>query len=290
MKSKPISAYPQPAYPTSEQVLAEGCNRLLENLPPAWRRESDKLSLFCLLITVGLTGCGSEFRPCVMPAPVLKQANAADMPLEIPAPVGLVVAPVFEHGEGTGALGCIVVSPPAFMSEEEAMTVITAELRRYGIVLDRKHVKWENALRVESSSSDLEAEPETTSSKPLPAKPLVVTGVDSSKHVAVQYVWMRHDPGADPSERLSTVSVFDFKRSSQRLVEMLAPDAGQNAYVAVFYDPAVKRPERQASKQSAEDFQQQHGEERATAHHSGQTLLRAQVEDFVAWLRTQGAR
>ena len=34
------------------------------------------------------------------------------------------VTPIFEHGTGRGATGCIVVSSPVFLSEEEAMQVI----------------------------------------------------------------------------------------------------------------------------------------------------------------------
>ena len=47
----------------------------------------------------------------------------------------VIVAPVFEHGEGRGATGCIVVSPPVFMSEEEGMQILREELAKHGIQL-----------------------------------------------------------------------------------------------------------------------------------------------------------
>ena len=39
-----------------------------------------------------------------------------------------IVAPIFQHGEGRGATGCIVMSPPVFLSEEEALLVVREEL------------------------------------------------------------------------------------------------------------------------------------------------------------------
>ena len=47
----------------------------------------------------------------------------------------IVVAPIFEHGTGRGADGCVVVSPPVFLSEEEAVQVIREELAKQGIKL-----------------------------------------------------------------------------------------------------------------------------------------------------------
>ena len=51
------------------------------------------------------------------------------------------VAPVFIHGEGRGALGCVVVSPPVFLSEAEALEVLAhvglrQVLRQHDAVVD----------------------------------------------------------------------------------------------------------------------------------------------------------
>ena len=45
------------------------------------------------------------------------------------------VAPIFVHGEGRGASGCIVMNPPVFLSEEEALQILGEELARAGIKL-----------------------------------------------------------------------------------------------------------------------------------------------------------
>jgi len=46
-----------------------------------------------------------------------------------------LVAVVFPHGEGRGSFGCMMVTPPAFLSEEEARQVIREELESLGILL-----------------------------------------------------------------------------------------------------------------------------------------------------------
>ena len=47
----------------------------------------------------------------------------------------ITVAPIFKHGEGRGATGCIVVSPPVFLSEEEALQIVKEELAKHGVQL-----------------------------------------------------------------------------------------------------------------------------------------------------------
>ncbi|MCZ7584672.1 MAG: hypothetical protein M5R36_15785 [Deltaproteobacteria bacterium] len=44
-----------------------------------------------------------------------------------------IVAPVFEHGEGRGSIGCVMVNGPVFLSEEEALAVIKTALEKRGL-------------------------------------------------------------------------------------------------------------------------------------------------------------
>jgi hypothetical protein len=45
----------------------------------------------------------------------------------------ITVAPIFKHGEGRGATGCVVMTPPVFLSEEEGMQILREELAKHGI-------------------------------------------------------------------------------------------------------------------------------------------------------------
>ena len=42
----------------------------------------------------------------------------------------IAVAPIFEHGEGRLATGCIVITPPVFLSEEEGMQILREEFAK----------------------------------------------------------------------------------------------------------------------------------------------------------------
>ena len=46
-----------------------------------------------------------------------------------------VVAPIFAHGDGRAYMGCVAVSSPVFLSEEEALQIIKEELAKEGIEL-----------------------------------------------------------------------------------------------------------------------------------------------------------
>jgi hypothetical protein len=131
-----------------------------------------------------------------------------------------IVAPIFKHGEGRGAVGCVVVSPPVFLSEEEAMQIIGEELAKSGIRLKggealegvripqrfRKYDFGEHAKKDSEGGRKLPrltlvdgrltvpAPPlvETPQEKVVEArkhaKPLKLDGIDSEKRVAVEFV------------------------------------------------------------------------------------------------------
>jgi hypothetical protein len=50
------------------------------------------------------------------------------------------VAPIFEYGAGRAGDGCVVVNPPVFLSEQDAMQVIREELKKSGVVLGDEKV------------------------------------------------------------------------------------------------------------------------------------------------------
>ena len=42
-------------------------------------------------------------------------------------------APVFVHGDGVGASGCVMIAPPVYLSEEDALNIIFTELKKEGL-------------------------------------------------------------------------------------------------------------------------------------------------------------
>ena len=122
MKSKPVRKYAGPKYPTRTEVAARP-GLLQRHQPPAWRNLPEltgAVGLFLLADTARLAAADNP---------------AKDGKTKSPSQAVAVVAPIFQHGEGRGATGCIVMSPPVFLSEEEALQVIRQEMAAKGVQL-----------------------------------------------------------------------------------------------------------------------------------------------------------
>jgi hypothetical protein len=108
MKLSPLRKYRGPDYPTQE-ILAQH-PELLRVLPRRWQNNAVVLGTLAGLLAL------------------MEQSTA-----QAGDKSSLHVAPVFEHGKGQGALGCIVVSPPVFLTEAEARDVIEEEAKKAGV-------------------------------------------------------------------------------------------------------------------------------------------------------------
>ena len=111
-------------------------------------------------------------------------------------PMGEIsVAPIFERGEGRGATGCIVVSPPVFLSEEEGVQILREELAKHGIHLKaggtlkgvhiaarREKYEW-----VDKGNGEKEIK-ESIVELPDKVKPLRLDGLDPDRRIAVKFV------------------------------------------------------------------------------------------------------
>jgi hypothetical protein len=219
------------------------------------------------LAAAGISGCGNDAR-----------ASA-------------VVAPIFAHGEGRGATGCVVVSPPTFLSEEEALQVVREELAKAGIKLGQGMplpevtVEYEDpdARWMRSSDNWLGDPVETVS------KPASLTAVDRQQRVGVAIVT------TDDCDRFrggywSTVSSYDTKGLAGSVADALRTQAKQDLCVGVFYDPLEKWSFRDVEvaaphEDESEDIETIFEKVTQAATEKSQTQLRRQVQDFVAWLK-----
>jgi hypothetical protein len=110
-ETEPVRKYSQPKYPSRLEIAGRPI-LLHRHQPPAWRKWPEltgAAGLFLLAEAARLPAADSP-------------PNASQNPAQAKAVA--VVAPIFQHGEGRGATGCIVMSPPVFLSEEEALQVI----------------------------------------------------------------------------------------------------------------------------------------------------------------------
>ena len=144
MTIKPVRTYATPAYPTYQASKQDA--HLLERLPRRWGQTLAPLLGTGILIQIVSTGCnsndaqGKSVKITAVEPLGQKKKNVADAVRAIPA---TRVAPILEDAlanDGRGGFGCIAVSAPVFLSEDEAIELIRAELEKAGVKLQNKVV------------------------------------------------------------------------------------------------------------------------------------------------------
>jgi hypothetical protein len=285
MKSKPVRKYTQPKYPTRLEIAARPA-LLRRQQPPAWRKWPEltgAAGLFLLADAAQLPA--ADGLPKGNPAPA--QANAV-----------AIVAPIFEHGEGRGATGCIVMSPPVFLSEEDALQIIREEMGFRGVKLGT------NGLAV--AGVTLSNWP-LRSSVPKPQDTYRASAADPAKKVLIEFVseWKaRHwdfERGKEEGRfEISSVRDYDMPKTAAYVAKRVKQQATDKIYFGTFYDPIggsmnleeVRRQFEASGKSKTVkqgDYVRAVREQGARAAAESRRLLRLQVQDFLKWLQAQGA-
>jgi hypothetical protein len=252
-------------------------------VPREWLSRRELAGLLSAAVTLGATGC-SEKTGQAGPGATAPKALAA------------IVAPIFAHGDGRGAFGCVAVNPPTFLSEEEALQVIREELGQAGIELSqsnamvpgvavppRTEVYGQDWVTGKTSARTIE----DTSRAP---NPLVVDLKDPQRNIAIEFISQNDYFQMGGVNWQSTVQGYDFKDVAG-YVTGHARKASQGGYLGFFYEPLASTPlEEEANDASAgaSDWQKRWEQRHARGKAEGKRLLRMQVKDFVDWLKGQG--
>lgn len=284
----PLPNYKSPSYPTKEQIQLHP--ELLRTVPRRWARNPVVLTALSLVLSAGLTACGTasdSILPDSNTAPAasdalgasnsassgnstISAASAEDSTENSAGDAEPLDIPIFAHGTGRGSYGCESVAPPVFLSEEEAMQVIEEECAAQGIDLTGQKTI---SGTFPATSTLPEAISGSDSDKTYTGD-LSLDGYSEDLGIGVEFVSTDDilDWKADTG-MAATVEEFDLKGTAQRLA-----DCTDN--VAVFYDP------------TADDYREFTGsnEESYVESSKEQSLeeLRAQVRDFLQWLKAQG--
>ncbi|MHC4696713.1 MAG: hypothetical protein ACYTFA_08230 [Planctomycetota bacterium] len=269
-----------PAYPTKLEALADG--KLLENhLPPGWLSHGDLAGVLGTFLAANTVGCSPNTPPATgnTPATNTNPAKAA------------IVAPLFEHGDGRGATGCVVVAVPVFLSEEEALLIVLEELAGHGLDLSEKNVELSSVVirrTVYERQYDWVSERHGHVQREV-VEPFNVDLRDPEKGIAVEYV------ARDECRQLggqvfgaSSVSSYDLKSAARSVADQVS-STGRGAYFGAFYDPLVYA-DRSGYRYAAgaENRRARMRDARTQAAAESKRLLRQQVRDFVDWLKGQG--
>lgn len=246
MKTQPMKRYRTPYYPIRLDILSDP-GLLERHTPFAWKKTAVMASLTALLMGVneGIT-----------------KEKAA------------VVAPIFEHGDGQGAVGCMMVAPPVFLSEEEALQIIQEELQQAKVVLPireypipgveiqkkkrilnidsiKKNVKVENGNNNNKNSASKIirfATNNLTKDEILSTAPYSCDIASASQHIAVEFVSLEEyfDLGGAKTDYMSVQS-YELKETALKLSENVKKN-GKNLYFGAFYDPHADLPIKQIRK------------------------------------------
>jgi hypothetical protein len=168
----------------------------------------------------------------------------------------------------------VAIAPPVFLTEDEAWDVLDAELARVGVALRRGGATLPN---VRTPVFEM-CGGQTGMSQPAA---LQLDGSDPVHRVAVEFVSAEdHDQYWD-SQMMCSVQDYRFLEAAQAIARELGQP--QNLVVGVFYDPSTSVCYRGSCPP---DIHGQPTEEAARAKSISD--LRAQVQQFVRWLRTSG--
>jgi hypothetical protein len=270
MKVKSVKQTKQPNYPTFGYYV-ENPELLFRNVPENWIRNKYVATSLAAFILMG-TPKSKVFAnsPTIEIIDIIssdeKEQNVADKQDSIK------VAPIFVHGKGTGGIGCIVMSPPVFISEDEARKIIFEAMMKLGVSFDSKDcptIKFSAPAIASHCYDDKNVSDANVELK--------MDGYNSELNLVIQYVSsddfskFRSDDGC-----FSSVMGFDTKEAAEIIREKLIAEGKNNA--AVFYDPLAH-----IDLGRNNNWRKSEKEAKAEA----EKLLLKQVEDFIKWLRQE---
>jgi hypothetical protein len=282
MKTKALTSYQTPKYPTKKEVLQQpGLLRRCEN--ERWQKIFGAGISGVLLTGISLAGYDKLVQVSIAKSSsdtnAVQDVNSSQKAKSTKqAKARLLVAPLFEHGQGRGSTGCVAISPPMFLSEEEALVIIKEELAKNGVILNKERV----------TIKDINITPGKyegfgSFSSKLKDEPLVMDLNDPNKAISVEFISSEdyHRFGGERSS--STVQSYDFIKVANELRRQLNSDAKDGIY-GVFYEPGAAYDIWEDTNTPPEKRWEKIKEQ---AYKSARESLREQVQDFAKWLKSE---
>jgi hypothetical protein len=325
MKVSPVKSYKTPSYPTRSQARKDP-GLLKADLPHRWlngKLVTGAIAAYLLCSLKGDTSAGLKAKPGIT-LDAERKNDTSQKENRVPSePV--YVAPIFPHGDGVGAFGCIITNPPAYLSEEDARYIIEEELMKEGIVFDRKNVKIDEIIFSPQTDDDPFNTDDSEQGEKKPARPrygwmseekpdtLALDGYSSGLNLAYEFVSGDEYNKMCRDDSHSTVHVYSTVEASEVLRDRLKSIGKMNA--VVFYDPLYSpakevwegvyrsaekadpydlRPLEKEIKQKDEAYDK--GARKEEEHfisfydkpnNGSKELLRKQVRDFIVWLKKE---
>ena len=262
---------------------------LLVAVPTRWKRNAAACAALTATVAL-LAACkpdaesvvAAETTTAIVTPEITQSPTPSLTPAPTPSPTPKILreVPVFEHGAGRGSFGCMVVNPPIFLSEGEALDVI-------------REVAAENGLRFGSTAilddidipviGDIASQSREAVEYKTKNGTLLLDGFDEEKCIAFEYVSADDIDQWRDNKIQSSVSSFLTHDVSMTLAKHME-QADKGMTVGVFYDPVIHSSQVRRSKDSGDDYTTF----RQEAMRLAKDELKKQVLDFIAWLKAEG--
>jgi len=273
-KITPVKKTAAPKYP--DQYAVELDKLLLAHKPLRWSAVSVAGTVLSAVVMMGLAGC-SDFGTVTMgdpvPQPYYTEPSSSDDDLFTLGEVAPVRTPLFEHGEGIGMYGCLMVNAPVFVSEDDAFAIIRDEFAKENMKVERGGGQAEN-IPIPEMHANYDAQ--------INVRPgaLEFDFAVRDRNIVMEYVssddikaWIV--PDEEGQVGWSSVAAEPYKEAARVLNDGLN-DQYYGGVHGVFYDPG------EAYEHGDDESEQKAAQERSA------DALRAQVKDFIEWLAAQG--
>ena len=302
MKICPVRQYPKPAYPAQEQARRKP--ELLKNIPARW----DKAPGFAALLGVlSLGSVRAEVAEEVSSLPALDPEAAAGKRETAPAvqKAGAMVAPMLDEAlanDGRGSFGCMAISPPSFLAEDEALELIRSELEAAGLQLRDDAILEGMTAPTRPEDQQISTNEDGTvcissglgNPNVLGPRPVRFDWADPERGVYIEFLTRRDYREWDGLSR-STADSYDFSELAQKVAAAYGKyPAERRAVFGVFFDPlahdgVVGVPVTGLPPEEARLADAEYKRAAAAAKDArGFDKLRRQVRHFVEFLEKEG--
>lgn len=291
MEIQPLKMIHEPNYPQRENVSVAD---LKTSIPKRWITCSAAKVALGTLAVMSLVGCSSNGNK-IPDTTSTKQTAQVDSTQptqviddyategEVMVPM-ISVAPLFVHGDGRGTLGCIMVAPPVFMSEDEALVIINEVAKEYGLEFsDKKGMEFHEVI-VPVTYIHADSKEEAKGVQRQPAT-FVMDFADEKHNIALEYVSVDDVSNWNAAKSGKIPQNYNIQEAAEQLtqgLEFAAPDTFGDYAAGVLYDPFTY---------PNTDDQERHKpteEERQNARDDSISDLKQQVKDFFEWLKSEG--
>ena len=260
MQIKPVTKANIPEYPTASEIDIPKV--LNASKPKKWKRNAAIGA-----VMVGILFSTNSCR-------ILHSSKRESYPLDSIS----LIAPLFEHGDGVGAFGCMVLAPPVFLSESQMFDLVESELENLGINFSKNY---DDSLYVTVTSKRPKKEFRSFPSDSyegyndtLVTKQIPYDFVIDSSNIGV--IILSENEYEDFGDKTYGSSVACIAPSNLAL-NVLRYNKNKNKSFVLFYDPVEKEDFRR------DEHDQLFSISKSIIKQRSKEKLREQVRDFVKW-------